>query len=332
MAFDFPSSPTVGQQYSPVAGTTYIYNGVGWALVSGGGIGNASPQGRLTLQTLAPVMTTTQSAKTTIYYTPYVGNLVPIYDGSSFTMTTCNEISVATTDTSKNPAAIGASKVNDWFIWSDAGTLRLTHGPDWTNDTTRSAGTALTRVNGIWLNNAAITNGPAASRGTYVGTTRSNASSQLDWQYATTGSGVPGLPGIFSVWNMYNRVAVSSMYVDGTANWSSTNTTRMQNGSANARFSFVSGLAEEGPNVCNTLGFVQGGANGNNGVALDQTSTINSPWAASFPAASGLFCNTSPWFVLPQLGYHFLQAMEAAGSGGVFYGSSYSGFQFNMRM
>lgn len=32
MAFDFPSSPTVGQQFSPVAGTTYTYNGYAWAL------------------------------------------------------------------------------------------------------------------------------------------------------------------------------------------------------------------------------------------------------------------------------------------------------------
>ena len=31
---------------------------------------------------------------------------------------------------------------------------RSTHGPAWTNDTTRSAGTALVMINGIWLNNA----------------------------------------------------------------------------------------------------------------------------------------------------------------------------------
>src|SRR4029077_13511856 len=81
--------------------------------VGGGGSATVTiPQGRLTLATATPVMTTTQAAKTTIYYTPYVGNLVPIYGGSSFTMTTCAEISVATTDTTKNPAAIGASKVN----------------------------------------------------------------------------------------------------------------------------------------------------------------------------------------------------------------------------
>jgi hypothetical protein len=31
---------------------------------------------------------------------------------------TFSEVSVATADTTKNPAAIGASKVNDWFIWT----------------------------------------------------------------------------------------------------------------------------------------------------------------------------------------------------------------------
>ena len=59
------------------------------------------PQGRLTLQTATPVMTTTQSAKTTIFYTPYVGNLVPLYDGTNMNMTTFAELSVATTDTTK---------------------------------------------------------------------------------------------------------------------------------------------------------------------------------------------------------------------------------------
>jgi hypothetical protein len=36
MAFDFPSSPTVGQQFSPVPGTTYVWNGYAWSLALGG--------------------------------------------------------------------------------------------------------------------------------------------------------------------------------------------------------------------------------------------------------------------------------------------------------
>src|SRR4029077_10267264 len=69
-----------------------------------------SPNGRLTLQSGTPVMTTTQAAQTTIFYSPFTGVLVPIFDGSNFATTTFSELSVATTDTTKSPAAIGASK------------------------------------------------------------------------------------------------------------------------------------------------------------------------------------------------------------------------------
>lgn len=174
------SPVTMGGNMTFSGGVLNSTGGAGVAIIS-------PPQGRLTLQSLTPVMTITQAAKTTIYYTPQVGNLIPLYDGTNFVMTSIGtEISALTTDATKSPAAIGASKVNDWFVWNDAGTIRLGHGPDWTNDTTRSAGTALVMVNGIRLNSAAITNGPAAQRGTYVGTTRSNASSQFDWIVGAT--------------------------------------------------------------------------------------------------------------------------------------------------
>jgi len=219
---------------STVPGPTGATGGAG----GGGGGGLDRPQGRLTLQSATPVMTTTQSAKTTIYYTPYVGDQVPLYDGSSMVMTTFAELSVATTDTTKSPAAIGASKVNDWFVWSDAGTVRISHGPDWTSDTARSAGTALVMVNGVLLNNASITNGPAAQRGTYVGTTRSNASSQLDWILPSTAVG--GGKGTLAVWNAYNRVLSGGVCIDTTASWITASTTiSAKNASANNAIAFV---------------------------------------------------------------------------------------------
>lgn len=203
----------------------------------------SKPQGRLTLQTVTPVMTTTQSAKTTIFYTPYVGQYVPLYDGTSFNMTdTGGEISVATTDTAKNPAAIGASKVNDWFIWNDAGTIRITHSVDWTNDTTRAS--ALTLQNGIYLNTSAITNGPGASRGTWVGTTRSNGSSQLDWIYGASASG--GTAAFFGVWNMYNRVSIGTDVTDSGASYTYTSATiRQARASAGNQISYIQGAQED---------------------------------------------------------------------------------------
>ena len=47
-----------------------------------------TPQGRLTLTTQRPVMTTDVVLATTIYYTPYVGGRVPLYNGTSFVPTT----------------------------------------------------------------------------------------------------------------------------------------------------------------------------------------------------------------------------------------------------
>lgn len=41
MAIDFPASPTNGQQFTPIAGLSYVYNGYAWDLVSGG-VSNAA--------------------------------------------------------------------------------------------------------------------------------------------------------------------------------------------------------------------------------------------------------------------------------------------------
>lgn len=206
-----------------------------------------APDGRLTLTSGTPVMASSVSAATTLFYTPYAGNLIPIYDGTNMVPTVFAELSVATTDTTKNPAAIGASKVNDWFVWNDSGTLRLSHGPDWTNDTTRSAGTALTLVNGLLLNAVAITNGPGASRGTYVGTTRSDASSKLNFIFGAAGTG--GVAAQLMVWNAYNRVNVSTKVVDNAAFTASSSTIQMFHNAAGAMYvDFVLGAQTDSVN------------------------------------------------------------------------------------
>ncbi len=98
-----------------------------------------SPQGRLTLSSGEPVMTADQTGKTSIFYTPYVGANVPIYDGSAFVPTPFTERSNDLTQSSTGkagPAAAGPYQVIDAFVWNDSGTIRLTRGPKW-----RKAGT-----------------------------------------------------------------------------------------------------------------------------------------------------------------------------------------------
>lgn len=275
-------------------------------------------------------MTTTQSAKTTLYYTPYVGNQIPIYDGSNMVPTTFSELSISTSDTTYNPTAIGANKVNDWFVWNDNGTLRLSHGPDWTNDTTRSAGTYLTMSTGFLSNSVDITNGPLAGRGTYVGTTRSNASSQLDWIF-----GASGTAPWFGLWNMYNRVEVSTTWADGQSSWTyASTTTRALNNRAIARVSFVRGLNEDGVSVlAQTYTDTNSGAAASFGWGLDSTSVSMNQMQATAPSVAGI--GSVQYRGAPGLGFHYLQQTEKSQSANSYTAwgvSSLSSITFSGRM
>jgi hypothetical protein len=305
MAMDFPNSPSLNQVFG-----AYTWDGEKWKQTAT--TAPEPPCGRLTLAAATPIMTATVAGATTIYWTPYLGAQAPFYNGTSWVSQTLAEVSVATNNTTKNPAAIGSSKVNDWFLWNDAGTIRLSHGPDWTNDTTRSAGTALVMVDGIWLNNAAITNACAASRGTYVGTTRSESTNGIAWTLG--GSGAGGVEAKLNVWNMYNRVLITPMVSDSSAWTYNSATVRTMDASPTNHIGFVSGLAED--SVPFMLGVRVGcpaALNGSIGVGLDSTISTSGP-VARFAGASGTVANDGQITLysasVPLLGYHFLQALE----------------------
>ena len=111
-----------------------------------------TPQGRLTLTSGAPVMTSGVSSSTSIYYTPATGSLIPISDGSKFYPTTFSELTNTTTNNTTNPAACTTNSNYDLFVWDNGGTITLSRGPAWTSDTSRGTGagtTELQRLNGL---------------------------------------------------------------------------------------------------------------------------------------------------------------------------------------
>jgi hypothetical protein len=272
------------------------------------------PQGRLTLATGTPVMTSTQSAKTTIYYTPYVGRLVPLYDGTSFNMHDIGgELSQATTDATKSPGSVGTVSNYDLFVWLDSGTYRCTRGPSWSSDTSRGAGagtTELTMVNGIYLNANAITNGPGASRGTYVGTVRSNGSSQIDYIFGDAAAG--GTAGFFGVWNAYNRRSVATMVRDTADTWtySTANTWRAADNSSTARVSFVRGLDEDSVVAQYHASGTAGASTAMvAGIGLDSTTAFSgTTWLNNVPSTTA--GGTARYSGLPGIGFHYVSAIE----------------------
>jgi hypothetical protein len=180
-------------------------------VAAGGGVFEAG--GRLTLSTGVPVMTSSVTGATAHYYTPYKSQYVPLNVSGTMTMTNIGgELSQATTDATKSPAAVAASSCYYVFVWNDGGTYRCTRGPAWTNDNTPGAGNTLSRLQGVLVNTNAITNGPGSLQGTLVGGYRSDGASQLNWKFGAAASG--GSAGNLALWNMYNRIPTSTIVTD----------------------------------------------------------------------------------------------------------------------
>lgn len=301
---DFEETPTVdGVQLV----TTTVLNAAVAAALS------LTFGGRLTLTSATPVTTSDVTAATTIYYSPYRGERLPIYDGSAFSMTTFAELSNATAQSSTGsagPAAVTTNSNYDLFVWNDSGTIRLTRGPAWTSDTARGTGagtTELELVSGVYVNKVAIVNGPAAQRGTYVGTVRSDGSSQINDSLAKR-----------HVWNMYNRVQRPMRALDSTDSWTySTAAWRQANNSSANQLDVVRGLNEDAMRAFVTAMWYGGVMNYPDcyvGVGLDSTTALASGCitglgVSSFDATQGQG-SWAMWDGLPGLGRHYIAWIE----------------------
>ena len=84
------------------------------------------PQGRLSCLYDTPVMNVDVLATTTVYYTQYTGQTLPIYNGTRYEVTDFWDALVGyASDNIKSPAGIGADKINDWFIWKDSAEVTI---------------------------------------------------------------------------------------------------------------------------------------------------------------------------------------------------------------
>lgn len=212
------------------------------------------PQGRLTLTANTPVLVTGVTAATAVYYTQFVGNLVPVYDGAQFNARSFSSDLMLTLN-----ANHVANAIYDVFDYWDGTALQVGTGVAW-NTATAGAGsrgtgagtTELVRVNGIWVNkydvafrNGATTGTIPAMQGTYVGSIAMDGTNgQVSCLTAY------GQSRKWGVWNSYNRKSIVLQAGDATSSWTyGTNTIRPSNNvAANALTTFV-GLPEENQDI-----------------------------------------------------------------------------------
>ncbi len=300
--------------------------------------GLVPPQGRLTLTSATPILVTDASAQSTVYYTPYIGNLVPIYDGSNFIATAFSELSMV-----MSGANFAASAIYDLFVVNDSSTVRLGIGPVWGTLTAGSgargtgAGTTeLQRLNGILTNkvtmtlrySASSTVSVAANQATYVGSIFMDGTNSQVSCHASYGQSRK-----WGLWNAYNRMPLFLQAGDGTASWSYTTASyRPSNNSTANSLSVFVGLAEEAVKT----DFIQRQTVIATSSAIVAQSSVgwNSTTAASGTvgysdflvgaAANGINANVTTaanYILVPPIGVHVVTALEYGAVTTTFYGT-----------
>ncbi len=200
------------------------------------------PQGRLSLSSTVPVPTSDITAATTIYYLPYQGEIVPVYNGTSWTKL---DITSAGINFVLGATNMATTQVYDVYAVNVAGTPTLC-SMYWGANTSRSttaagksgtANAAVTQLNGIWVNTAAIATancyGGAAgttavvipiNQGTLLGSyyTSGSASTQVVCN-PTAASGGTAIGVYLS--NAYNRVPLVCSDSDTATSQTSTSAT-----------------------------------------------------------------------------------------------------------
>lgn len=286
------------------------------------------PEGRLTLVSATPVLTSDQTAKTAIYYALYHGDRVPLYDGANWDNTAFTELTL-TLDATNHVT----TSLYDVFICLDT-TVKIGTGPVWTSNTGRGTGagtTELQRLNGIWTNKVSIAlkNGAgaafatiAANRATYVGTFYTTAAGQTGMAMSPAGAS-GGSNAILGISNAYNRVLTASVSRDSAASWTYNSTTiQQQNNSASNRITYVDGLGES--TISGVRQQTGGGGNGDIylGFARDSTTVFDFSAQSTVTAAGANLTDmaiTGVWS--PSLGLHYIQGLEATSTTQTFYGS-----------
>jgi hypothetical protein len=267
---------------------------------------------RLSLVTGNPVPTV-DTTSSTIYLTPYCGNQISLFNGSSWETLTTAEISIALA------GLVGGNRPYDIFAYNNSGAVAL-EMLVWTSTTARA--TALVRQDGIY-----VKSGDATRR--YIGTFGALTAN------TTTDSANARL-----LWNYYNRVNSFLKRNETVPNWAYTVLTWRQARLDGAnQVSVIVGVQEESLNVDLAVSVNSSAAAGtvemNAGIGEDSTTVpvaggISSSFFGS-PTDRNLVI--AKYRGIPAVGYHYYAWLERSTASGVttWYGIEMSGLTGNWR-
>lgn len=185
--------------------------------------------GRIYLASATPITLSTASSST-VYFGPYNGQVIAIYNGTTWVPYTISEATLSL-------SGLSSGRNYDVFAYVNSGSLTFDLAPVWTNDTTRAS--AITKLSGIWVNTSSFTSvirghSVSANQAVLLGTIRTTGTS------TTTGTATQ-----MFIANARNRVPISlsKSAAGGTHSYTSTSLRYWANDSTN-RIEFVTPTSE----------------------------------------------------------------------------------------
>jgi hypothetical protein len=292
-----------------------------------------APQGRLTLNSIEPVMASDVVNTSTIYYVPYVGNQIPIYNPTPGTFPSYTFVTLTLTLNSSQ----AAGNIYDIFAFLNSGAVTLGCGPAWTNSTTRSTATTLwggtqfglaTNNNAITLTNGSNTyTGIYAGAATYLGSVYMTAAGETSVMFNPS-SGVGGSGTVIGLWNAYHRVRVTASSADSTATWTySSSTWRNADNSASNSITWLDGggggglYGETSVSAAYDVVGSNSSASGSTNIGVGINSIVTPAINAQVSNTTALITMHAATLSPPILGLNVAQAIERVTAGTeTFYG------------
>lgn len=296
---------------------------------------NLAPQGRLTLSSGQAVMTGDVTGATAVYYAPYTGTFVPIYNGVNVQMYKFATDQIGLTLPLSSGTHTGGH-LYDVFVFSVGGVITLGTGPQWTNTTTRSVSPHF--FQGLWTNPSSMTvsyGSPIATYScpqdqcTYVGTVyiTTDGHTCMQFQPAAAAGGVStcGTGAFAGLWNAYNRVPAHIRIKDSNGPWNAASINweaadiGYTGSNYNNRINFVDGQQVEPAHVTLDENNQSNGSSSTKpliGVQFDSTASTPGPDIACKQQANQIINVGCEAFNTPLLGLHYAQAMEQAAASG----------------
>ena len=254
-----------------------------------------TPGGRLTTESGVPVSTSDRTAQSTLYYTPYVHNIINLWDGAEWKPITFTEYTLAL-------GTLTSGKPYDVFAYLNAGALAL-EVLVWTSDLVRA--TAVTLQDGRYCKSGDKTR-------LLLGTFYTTSSTE------TADSKRQRLVG-----NVYNNVSRGLYYASGAASHSySSGTRRYWNDTSVSRLEIVHPLG----------GGVNGSITSNvTGTAPRVEMSLNGITSGDFFAVVEIngtagSQNTASANTVLVAGFNFIAAVEVSASGGTYDYLAITGF------